>query len=164
MRNPYLEDNFAPIRREHTVTELPVTGTIPPHLDGRYVRNGPNPATEVDPAAYHWFTGDGMVHGVRLRDGRAEWYRNRWIRSPRVAALLGEPYTGGPPTAPMVFVPGSAEAAEGDGVLMGYVYDAPAGRSDLMILDATTLETVAAIHLPARVPHGFHGNWLPSVT
>ena len=28
-------------------------------------------------AAAHWFAGDGMVHGIRLRDGRAEWYRNR---------------------------------------------------------------------------------------
>ena len=24
-----------------------------------------------------------MVHGIRLRDGRAEWYRNRWVRSTR---------------------------------------------------------------------------------
>jgi carotenoid cleavage dioxygenase len=44
------------------------------------VRIGPNPATPPDPATYHWFLGDGMVHGVRLRDGRAEWYRNRWVR------------------------------------------------------------------------------------
>ena len=32
-----------------------------------------------------------MVHGLRLRDGAAEWYRNRWVRSPEVAAALGEP-------------------------------------------------------------------------
>jgi carotenoid cleavage oxygenase len=81
MGNPYLEGNFAPVRQEHTVTELAVTGTLPPHLDGRYVRNGPNPMSELDPDTYHWFMGDGMVHGVRLRDGRAEWYRNRWVRT-----------------------------------------------------------------------------------
>jgi carotenoid cleavage dioxygenase len=92
MGNRYLEDNFGPVDREHTVTELPVTGKIPKHLDGRYLRNGPNPIAELDPAAYHWFMGDGMVHGVRLRDGRAEWYRNRWVRNPRVAATLGETY------------------------------------------------------------------------
>ena len=91
MGNDYLEGNYAPVRQEHTVTELAVTGTIPAHLDGRYLRNGPNPIAEVDPEAYHWFTGDGMVHGVRLRDGRAEWYRNRWIRTPAVARALGEP-------------------------------------------------------------------------
>ncbi|MCX2729251.1 carotenoid oxygenase family protein [Saccharopolyspora sp. NFXS83] len=88
--NPYLNGNFAPVTHEHTLTEMAVTGSIPEHLDGRYVRNGPNPLGEVDPATYHWFMGDGMVHGLRLRDGRAEWYRNRWVRSPGVAARLGE--------------------------------------------------------------------------
>jgi len=90
MGNDYLEGNYAPVRREHTITELTVTGTIPAHLDGRYLRNGPNPVAEVDPEVYHWFTGDGMVHGVRLRDGRAEWYRSRWVRTPAVARALGE--------------------------------------------------------------------------
>jgi carotenoid cleavage oxygenase len=51
----------------------------------------PNPIAEVDPQSYHWFTGDGMVHGVRLREGMAQWYRNRWIRTPSVARQLGEP-------------------------------------------------------------------------
>lgn len=87
--NQYLSGNFAPVSVEHTATELTVTGTIPEHLDGRYLRNGPNPIHEVDPAAYHWFMGDGMVHGVRLRGGRAEWYRNRWVRSPIVTDALG---------------------------------------------------------------------------
>lgn len=91
MSNPYLESNYAPVTEEHTVTELKVTGHIPEHLDGRFLRNGPNPVSELDPATYHWFMGDGMVHGIRLRDGRAEWYRNRWVRSPRVSAALGEP-------------------------------------------------------------------------
>ncbi|QFU94691.1 carotenoid oxygenase family protein [Amycolatopsis sp. YIM 10] len=81
MGNRFLDGNFAPVSREHTITELRVTGHIPDHLDGRYLRNGPNPLSEVDPATYHWFMGDGMVHGVRLRDGRAEWYRNRWVRA-----------------------------------------------------------------------------------
>src|SRR5690242_7710361 len=86
MGNTYLEGNFAPVREE-----LTVTGHIPDYLDGRFLRNGPNPVAEVDPAHYHWFTGDGMVHGVRLRDGRAEWYRNRWVRSAAVRNALGEP-------------------------------------------------------------------------
>ena len=90
MDNPYLQGNYAPLEHEHTITELDVTGHIPGHLDGRYLRNGPNPAQEIDPAAYHWFTGDGMVHGVRIRDGKAQWYRNRWVRSASVAATLGE--------------------------------------------------------------------------
>ena len=79
-RNRYLEGNFAPVHEEITATDLEVTGTIPDQLDGRYLRNGPNPVVAPDPATYHWFLGSGMVHGVRLRDGKAEWYRNRWVR------------------------------------------------------------------------------------
>jgi carotenoid cleavage dioxygenase len=94
--NRYLEGDFAPVREELTVTELAVTGTVPDHLDGRYVRNGPNPVVDLDPAIYHWFMGSGMVHGVRIRDGRAEWYRNRWVRSPDVARALGEHSRPGP--------------------------------------------------------------------
>jgi carotenoid cleavage dioxygenase len=89
-RNPYLEGFLAPVSAEVTATDLKVTGHIPEHLDGRYLRNGPNPAEEVDPAIYHWFSGDGMVHGVALRNGKACWYRNRWVRSPSVCATLGE--------------------------------------------------------------------------
>jgi carotenoid cleavage dioxygenase len=88
--NRYLEDVFAPIAQEYTLTDLKVQGTIPGHLDGRYLRNGPNPIGEIDPQLYHWFIGDGMVHGIRLRDGRAEWYRNRWVRGPHAALALGE--------------------------------------------------------------------------
>ena len=64
--NPYLEGGFAPVSQEVTATDLPVTGRIPEELEGRYLRNGPNPVEPVDPATYHWFTGTGMVHGVRL--------------------------------------------------------------------------------------------------
>ena len=39
------------------------SASCPAELDGRYLRNGPNPVGPVDPATYHWFTGDGMVHG-----------------------------------------------------------------------------------------------------
>lgn len=92
--NPYLEDFLAPVGAEVTAHDLRVTGRIPEHLDGRYLRNGPNPAAEVDPAVYHWFSGDGMVHGVALRDGQARWYRNRWVRSPSVCRILGEPAPG----------------------------------------------------------------------
>ncbi|HYN32913.1 MAG TPA: carotenoid oxygenase family protein [Ilumatobacteraceae bacterium] len=77
--NPYLLGNMAPVEREVTKFDLPVTGTIPAELEGRWLHNGPNPRSVADPATHHWFTGDGMVHGVRLRGGRAEWYRNRYV-------------------------------------------------------------------------------------
>src|SRR4029077_18838588 len=90
MASRYLEDLFAPLTEEFTLTDLEVAGTIPDYLDGRYVRNGANPIGELDPQRHHVILGDGMVHGIRIRDGRAEWYRNRWVRSPHVAKALGE--------------------------------------------------------------------------
>lgn len=98
--NPYLTGNLAPVAVETTAHDLPVTGTVPGHLDGRILRNGPNPVGPVDPARHHWFLGTGMVHGLRLRDGRADWYRNRYVRSADVATHLGErPRPGAKPHA-----------------------------------------------------------------
>ncbi len=90
MTNRYLKDNFAPVREELTVADLDVTGGLPEHLDGRYLRIGPNPIDDVG-EGHHWFLGDGMVHGVRLAGGEAKWYRNRYVRSDHVAQKLGEP-------------------------------------------------------------------------
>ncbi len=36
-----------------------------------------------------------MVHGVRLKDGKAEWYRNRFIRSAELEGKGGPPAAGG---------------------------------------------------------------------
>lgn len=96
MTNRYLDGNFAPVREELTTFDLPVTGRVPEELQGRFLRIGPNPVTDEDPASYHWFTGTGMAHGLRLRDGKAEWYRNRFVRSDRVTEALGEPSVPGP--------------------------------------------------------------------
>ncbi len=95
-QHPFLTGIHTPMREERTITDLKVTGSIPTDLDGRYVRIGPNPATPPNAAAYHWFLGDGMIHGVRLKGGEAEWYRNRWIRSRAVSKALGEPEAPGP--------------------------------------------------------------------
>jgi carotenoid cleavage dioxygenase len=80
---------------ELTIEELAVEGEIPVALNGRYLRMGPNPMA-ADPENYHWFAGDGMVHGLSIEDGHARWYRNRWIRSEAVTTALGEPRTEGP--------------------------------------------------------------------
>jgi carotenoid cleavage dioxygenase len=95
--NPYLDGNFAPVREELTVERpLPVDGAIPPVLEGLLVRNGPNPAVVPDAARYHWFSGDGMVHAVELREGRAVSYRNRWVRTRKLAAEVGTAAPPGP--------------------------------------------------------------------
>ncbi len=75
--SPYLSGNYAPIREETQAEDLRVIGELPVEMDGMYVRTGPNP--QFDPMGqYHWFDGDGMLHGVRVRDGKAS-YRNRYV-------------------------------------------------------------------------------------
>jgi carotenoid cleavage dioxygenase len=98
--NPFLTGIHQPMTRELVIENLRVTGAIPAALDGRYLRIGPNPAGPVDPATHHWFTGDGMVHGLRLEGGKARWYRNQWIRSTRAAAALGVEPAPGPRRPP----------------------------------------------------------------
>ena len=87
----HLQGNFAPVQDEVTAFDLPVEGAIPPELRGLYLRNGANPKSGTSP---HWFAGDGMVHGVRLEDGKASWYRNRWVRTRSLleedAQMIGE--------------------------------------------------------------------------
>lgn len=91
--NRYLAGNYAPVAEEITTTSLRVTGAIPRELNGRYLRNGPNPIA-ADAASHHWFSGHGMVHGVALSHGRAQWYRNRWVRSADIVEALGEDLAG----------------------------------------------------------------------
>lgn len=78
----HLRGNGRPVSEELTITDLKVTGKIPDGLDGRYLRNGANPLSGT---SAHPFFGDGMIHGVRLRDGKAEWYRNRYVQTPFIA-------------------------------------------------------------------------------
>jgi carotenoid cleavage dioxygenase len=53
-----------------------------------------------------------------------------------------------------------------DGWLMVYATDLATGATDLCIIDARDLAAgpVARVHLPRRVPSGFHGNWMPDPT
>jgi len=74
----HLKGNYAPVMEEVTAFDLAVEGTLPPELSGRYLRNGANPHTGTSP---HWFAGDGMIHGIELQDGKAQWYRNRWVQT-----------------------------------------------------------------------------------
>ncbi|CAN5840895.1 carotenoid oxygenase family protein [soil metagenome] len=87
-----MQGNFGPVAEEVRSGPLEVIGAIPPELSGTYVRNGSNPAGGDSP---HWFFGDGMVHGMRLAGGRAEWYANRYVRTTMYEASAG--FGQGPP-------------------------------------------------------------------
>ncbi|WP_405135201.1 carotenoid oxygenase family protein [Nocardia sp. NBC_01388] len=79
----------------------------------------------------------------------------------RTGASTTHEFGAGRVPAEAAFAPAD-EKPGGSGYLMTYVYDAATDRSDLVILGATDLSAppVASVHLPRRVPYGFHGSWL----
>ncbi|HAI15987.1 MAG TPA: carotenoid oxygenase [Gammaproteobacteria bacterium] len=79
--NYYLQGNYAPVKEIITEDNLEVIGSIPKELSGLYLRNGPNPIGSPNVKKYHWFTGEGMLHGVRIDEGKAIWYRNNLVGS-----------------------------------------------------------------------------------
>jgi carotenoid cleavage dioxygenase len=46
------------------------------------------------------------------------------------------------------------------------VHDGARNACDIVVLDAQdfTAPPVATVHLPVRVPFGFHGNWIADAT
>nr|QCU55172.1 carotenoid cleavage dioxygenase [Camellia fraterna] len=87
----YLAGNFGPVHDETPpCKDLTLQGYLPECLNGEFVRVGPNPKfTPV--AGYHWFDGDGMIHGLRIKDGKAT-YVSRYVRTSR---LKQEQFFGG---------------------------------------------------------------------
>ena len=83
-RSPYLSGAYEPILDEITAVDLEVEGDLPSDLEGSFVRTGANPRFEPK-GRYHWFDGDGMLHGVELGGGTAT-YRNRFVRTAGLAA------------------------------------------------------------------------------
>jgi carotenoid cleavage dioxygenase len=99
----------------------------------------------------------GYSVGGKLQAGDSVLYRYDFAARRQESRSFGS----GRGLSEFVFVPRAFDAPEDQGVLMGFVYDAARDTSDLVIVDAATLETMASVHLPVRVPNGFHGNWLP---
>ena len=60
-----------------------------------------------------------------------------------------------------VFTPDPARTTEDGGWLLNYVHNSADERSSVVVLDAETLDQLARVDLPRRVPFGFHGSFLP---
>ncbi|MEE4299590.1 MAG: carotenoid oxygenase family protein [Pseudomonadales bacterium] len=106
--HPYLTGPWAPLTEEQLLFDLEVEGRLPAGLDGLYVRTGPNPYPGRAGDRYHWLSGDGMVHGIRIQGGRALWYRNRWVNAPDVARARSMP---APPTLDALVPEGTGNSA-----------------------------------------------------
>lgn len=59
---------------------------------------------------------------------------------------------------------GSTSRCEDDGWVITCVHRAESDTTDVAVLDATDVSAppVATIHLPRRIPAGFHGAWIPN--
>ena len=126
---------------------------------------------------------DDAVHGFPRVDDRVVGLKNRygWAVGERPGSGGGFDAPGvvlkydlekggsqmhdfGPAAQPgeFVFAESDAKGGEDDGYAMGFVYDKSRNSSDLVILDAAQPEKdpIATIHMPQRVPAGFHGSWV----
>ena len=77
--HPNLRGGYAPIQMECDAPDLVIEGEFPLDLNGTFYRNGPNPQY-APRGRYHWFGGDGMIHGFHIENGRVS-YKNRWART-----------------------------------------------------------------------------------
>mgnify|MGYP001014242753 CR=1 FL=1 len=76
--HPYLRGAWTPLHEEVNATDMRVLeGRIPTDIDGVYLRNTQNPVYQAI-GRYHPFDGDGMIHMIHFKDGRAS-YRNRFV-------------------------------------------------------------------------------------
>ena len=147
----YLTGAFAPLSRERTEYALPVKGRLPDDLDGLFTQIGPAPAGRPRRAldgTYPWFMQDGMVCGVRLRQGEAVWFRNRWVRSRRAARTLGEPPAPGPRHFPIDTV--NTNVVAHHGLLLALVES-----GCLPVQLSETLDSVRYTDLNGQLPRGF---------
>jgi hypothetical protein len=86
--NPILRGNFLAVDQEtsYEVVEI-LEGAVPTDINGVYLQNGPNPKFLPKNNRYHLFDGDGMIHALRIKNGKM-FYCNRYIKTPRLAEEL----------------------------------------------------------------------------
>nr|XP_019013550.1 uncharacterized protein I206_01620 [Kwoniella pini CBS 10737]OCF52331.1 hypothetical protein I206_01620 [Kwoniella pini CBS 10737] len=87
--HPFLKGNFAPVTEEYISHPCEIVqGEIPVEvLGGQYIRNGGNPVYPPEQGRhYHWFDGDGMLHGVHFGDEPR--YTNRHLATPLLSMTL----------------------------------------------------------------------------
>ncbi|MEM6652012.1 MAG: carotenoid oxygenase family protein [Pseudomonadota bacterium] len=147
----YQSEPFAPVRTEYTHFEFEVDGEIPAELDGTYIRNGPNPAGKIS-RKQHYFSGDGMVHGVRIRNGQPLWYRNRFVRVGDVPKVLGSADPGGPVSSKLDVSPNT------NVVQFGSKLYATIEAGPSVVELSEELQTVARSDLNGALQDGFTGH------
>jgi len=73
---------------------------------------------------------------------------------------FGDNRVGGEPQ----FVPRPSGMGEDDGWVLGFTTDVMGDQSEFIVLNAQDLSLIAHVHIPARVPLGFHGSFFQPST
>ena len=70
-----------------------------------------------------------------------------------------------------VFVPkqvpsgqGAQPMPEDAGWLIGYAFNVRTGLGEFHVVDAEHMQPQAVVEVPAPIPMGFHGNWVPAAS
>lgn len=92
-------------------------------------------------------TGNDPLQAIQKLDLRSGESRV-WSAAPR--GFVSEP----------LMVPRPGGSAEDDGWVLTVIWNGARCASDLVILDAASLEEVAVLELPLALPHGLHGSWV----
>lgn len=159
--HPYRRGAWRPQTVERRAWDLPVKGSIPPDLNGVYLRNTENPL-HPPIAAYHPFDGDAMIHSVSFADSEAL-YHNRFVRT---AGLMAETEAQESLWAGLAESPKLARRADGWGargrmkdssstdvaVHRGTALSSFYQCGDLYRLDPVTLETLGTENWGGRFP------------
>lgn len=165
--NYFLQGNWTPVHDELNITDLKVRGQIPEEIAGTWYRNGPNPY--FTPTLYTWpFDGDGMIHAISLKDGKAS-YQNAWIRTKGLLAEIraGRPLYGsvghaGKPLDPALVGPDGDPGPYKNVVHINFVYHAGkylALHGNTIPYEMTpALETIGEYTFDGAIAKGFTGH------
>ena len=128
-------------------------------LDASRVTEGPldDPGSEM-PRMRDDLIGQPTRFAYTLRTDFRGWRKHDLRRGTTLRLDMPEGWTGGE----AVFVPAPTATDEDQGHLLAFVQPPADGPAELWVIDARGFEDdpVARIHLPRRVPAGFHGCWI----
>jgi carotenoid cleavage dioxygenase len=112
-------------------------------------------------------TGAGAPHAITLFDALLKHdLRNGGVtrRALRPGVLCGDVcYAPRVPGAPLSATSADGSDGSDDGHVLLLTHDVAAETAELLVLDARDIcaDPVATVHVPLRVPFGFHCEWVP---
>jgi all-trans-8'-apo-beta-carotenal 15,15'-oxygenase len=117
-----------------------------------------NPRREGLSSRFAWMavaereTGNDPLQAIKKLD-LVSGERKVWSAAPR--GFVSEPVMVPRPTPA-----GGPEPAEDDGWVLTLIWNGARCASDLVILDAATMEELAVVELPLAIPYGLHGSFV----